>query len=88
MISSLRARTIFDRQLASLDLQPGAKISPQSLAIGRAALVWYDRPVPPRCFPPEPEFGDKHRAERRVWEALDATLPDDASVPLGSSHRE
>jgi hypothetical protein len=32
----------------------------------------------PRCFPPEPDFGEDRRAERTVWEALRDQLPDDA----------
>ncbi len=31
-----------------------------------------------KCIPAEPEFGDGQLAEKAVWEALKATLPDDA----------
>ena len=42
--------------------------------------------MPPRCYPPQPEFGSGRTAERRVWEVLCDQLPDDAallhSVPM------
>jgi hypothetical protein len=42
--------------------------------------------MPPRCYPPEPEFGRGRTAERHVWEVLQGQLPDDAallhSVPM------
>ena len=42
--------------------------------------------MPPRCYPPQPEFGSGRTAERRVWEVLRDQLPDDAallhSVPM------
>jgi hypothetical protein len=42
--------------------------------------------MPPRCYPPQPEFGPGRTAERRVWEILREQLPDDAallhSVPM------
>lgn len=34
----------------------------------------------PLCYPPEPEFGEGRHGERAVWEALAATLPDDAAL--------
>jgi ATP:corrinoid adenosyltransferase len=36
--------------------------------------------MPPRCYPPQPEFGASRTAERRVWEVLRAQLPDDAAL--------
>ena len=36
--------------------------------------------MPPRCYPPEPEFGRDRIAERRVWEALRDQLPDEAAL--------
>jgi hypothetical protein len=36
--------------------------------------------MPPRCYPPEPEFGPGRTAERRVWEVLRDQLPDDAAL--------
>ena len=42
--------------------------------------------MPPRCYPPQPEFGRGRTAERRVWEVLRDQLPGDAallhSVPM------
>ena len=34
----------------------------------------------PRCYPPQPEFGQGRTAERRVWEVLRDQLPDDAAL--------
>src|SRR4051812_11794792 len=34
--------------------------------------------VPPRCYPPDPQFGEERRAERTVWEALREQLPEEA----------
>ena len=36
--------------------------------------------MPPRCYPPQPEFGAGRTAERRIWEILRAQLPDDAAL--------
>ncbi len=34
----------------------------------------------PRCYPPDPEFGEGRHGERTVWEALRRSLPDDAAL--------
>lgn len=36
--------------------------------------------MPPRCYPPDPDFGEDRRAERTVWQALRDQLPDDAAL--------
>jgi phosphoglycolate phosphatase-like HAD superfamily hydrolase len=36
--------------------------------------------MPPRCYPPQPEFGPGRTAERRVWEVLRDQLPDHAAL--------
>jgi hypothetical protein len=44
----------------------------------------------PRCFPPEPDFGEDKRAERTVWEALRDQLPDEAVLfhSVGQKERD